>query len=135
MPIEFVEMHPATDSKLLNSEWFVLKNSTDKVFTTRNCTLEMSRKGNKKSRALGTMDPGFSMAPGESVRVITGNPGRKAHGKPPADEVRSYHLFLGAAFLKGDGLTLTLRLRSLSLATCEFEREAERGIAVAKTAS
>lgn len=135
MPIEFVEMHPAENPKLLNSEWFILKNGTDKVFTTRNCTLEVSRRGNKKSRALGTMDPGFSMAPGECVRVITGNPGRKAHGKPPADDVRSYHLFLGAAFLSGEGLLLTLRLRSLSLATGEFDRASERGVAATKTAS
>jgi hypothetical protein len=135
MPIEFVELHAAENPKLLNTEWFVLKNSTDKVFSTRNCTVEVSRKGSKKTRALGTMDPGFSMAPGESVRVITGNPGRKAQGAPPTSEVKSYHLFLGAAYLKGDGVILRLRLRSLSLASSEYEREAERGIAVAKTAS
>ena len=135
MPIEFVELQAAENPKLLNSEWFILKNSTDKVFSTRNCTVEVSRKGNKKTRALGTMDPGFSMAPGESVRVITGNPGRKAHGSPPTDDVKSYHLFLGAAYLKGDGVIVRLRLRSLSLASCEFQREGERGLAPAKTAS
>jgi hypothetical protein len=132
MPIEFVEMHPAESPKLLNTEWFILKNETDKVFTTRNCVLEVSR-GSQKGRALGTMEPGFTMAPGESVRVVTGNPGRKAHGKAPADEINNYHLFLGATFLKGDGLVLTLRLRSMAVASGEFQRAAELG--VAKTAS
>lgn len=135
MPIEFVEMHPAENSKLLNTEWFILKNSTDKVFSTRNCTVEVSRKGNKKTSALGTMDPGFSMEPGETVRVITGNPGRKAHGKAPADETRSYHLFLGAAYLKGDGVIVKLRLRSLSIATAEYQSASDRGIAAAKAGS
>ncbi len=130
MPIEFVEMHAAENSKLLNTEWFVLKNDTEKVFTTRGCTVEVSRKGSKKTRALGTMDPGFSMAPGESVRVITGNPGRKAHGKvPAADEMKNYNLFLGASYIKGDGTIVTLRLRSLSLASAEYGSKAERGLA------
>lgn len=135
MPIEFVELHAAEKPKLLNTEWFILKNSTDKVFSTCNCTVEVSRKGSKKTRALGTMDPGFSMAPGETVRVITGNPGRKAHGEAPSAEVKSYHLFLGASYLRGDGVILKLRLRSHNLATVEYQRDAERGVAAAKTAS
>lgn len=130
MPIEFIEFHPADSPKKLNTEWFILKNDTDKVFSTRNCVLERSRKGSKKATALGTMDPGFSMAPGESVRVLTGNPGRKAHGKPPAEgDIRNYSLFLGAPVLRGNGTVLTLRLRSLSLATGEYDGSAERGLA------
>lgn len=129
MPIDFVEMHAAENPKLLNTEWFILKNDTDKVFTTRNCVLEISRKGSKKGRALGSMEPGFSMAPGECVRVITGNPGRKGQGKAPVDEIKNYNLFLGAAFLKNDGLVLTLRLRSMSVGSGEFQSESNRGVA------
>ena len=135
MPIEFVEMHAAESPLLLNTEWIILKNHTEKVFTTRSCVLEISRKGSKKARALGTMDPGFSMMPGECVRVITGNPGRKAHGKAPVDEIKNYHLFIGASFLKNDGLVLTLRLRSLSVASGEFQSECERGVATPTTPS
>lgn len=135
MPIEIVELHAAENPKLLNTEWFILKNSTERVFSTSNCTVEVSRKGSKKTRALGTMEPGFSMAPGETVRVITGNPGRKAQGAAPSDEVKSYHLFLGAAYLKGDGVILKLRLRAHNLASGEYQRDAERGIAAAKKAS
>lgn len=128
MPIEFVEMHPAESPKLLNTEWFILRNDTEKTFTTRNCALEVSR-GSKQGRSLGTMEPGFTMAPGESMRVITGNPGRKAHGKAPEDEIPNYHLFLGATYLKGDGLILTIRLRSLAVASGEFQRAGDRGVA------
>lgn len=129
MPIEITEIHKADDAKQLNSEWFVLRNDTDKVFAVRKCSLESGRKGSKKITSLGVMDPGFSLAPGESVRVITGNPGRKAHGKPPEDETKNYSLFLGAPIFKFDGATLTLRLRQLALASVEFSSKSDNGIA------
>jgi hypothetical protein len=129
MPIEIIQFKPAESPKMLNTEWFILKNASDKTFTTRNCVVEVSRKGSKKSSSLGTMDPGFSMAPGESVRVVTGNPGRKAHGSAPEDEIRNYNLFLGSTVLKGDGTIVTIRLRQMSLATAEYSSSAETGVA------
>ncbi len=129
MPIEIIEMKKAESPKKLNTEWFVLRNGTDKTFSTNNCVLESSRKGSRKTTELGTMEPGFSLAPGESVRVVTGNPGKKAHGAMPTGEIRNYSLFLGAPILKGDGATLNIRLRQLSLATAEYSSKADTGIA------
>lgn len=129
MPIEITEIHKADDPKQLNTEWFVMRNDTDKTFAVRNCSVESGRKGSKKVTSLGTMDPGFSLAPGESVRVTTGNPGKKAHGKLPDDDTRNYSLFLGAPIFKHDGVTLTLRLRQLALATAEYSSKTDKGIA------
>ena len=129
MSLEFIEIHPADDAKLLNTEWFIVKNTGDKPFTTRGCTLEVSRKGSKKTKALGTMDPGFSIAPGESVRVITGHPGRKAHGSAPSDDTPNYNLFLGASYVKGDGTILTIRLRSLSVGSAQYQSSSAKGVA------
>lgn len=129
MAISIVEIHPAASPKSLNDEWIVVENQGDNPFSTRNCTLSVARKGSKKKRDLGTMDPGFKLAPGECVRVITGNPGRKAHGKPPKDEIANYHLFLNAAVLAGAGCVVSLSLRSHVLASAEFDPEKERGVA------
>lgn len=133
-PLVFVQIHPAESPDKLNTEWFVLRNEGEKTFSTRGCTLEVSRKGNKKTSSLGSMDPGFSLAPGESVRVITGNPGRKAHGPIPVDETRNYNLFLGAPILKGSGTILTIRLRQMSLASAEYSNDSETGLAGAGAA-
>ena len=128
MAISIVEIHPASSPKLLNDEWFIVENRGDKLFSTRNCTLSVARKGSKKKRDLGTMDPGFKIAPGERVRVITGNPGRKAHGKPPEDGTANYHLFLNAPAIAGPGCVLSLSLRTHLLAAAEFEPSADGGV-------
>jgi hypothetical protein len=129
MLLEITEIHPAESAKLLNTEWFVVHNVSDKPFSTRGCTLIRTRKNSKKSTALGTMDPGFSLAPGESVRVVTGNPGRKAHGKPPEDDIKTYNLFLGGPILKGSGTVLLLKLRSNEVARVEFDPSADKNVA------
>ena len=36
--------------------------------------VSVARPGQKTKRELGTLDPGFPLAPNEKVRVITGNP-------------------------------------------------------------
>ncbi len=131
MAIVFTEIHPAESPEQLNTEWFILRNDGEKPLSTRNCNLVVSRKGSKKQSSLGTMDPGFSLAPGESVRVVTGNPGRKAHGSAPTDDIRNYNLFLAAPVLKGSGTILTVSLRQLSLASAEFSKEAKDGLAEA----
>ena len=133
--LKIVEIHPGTSASELNTEWFVLENASEKPFTTRSCTLAVSRKGAKKKKDLGTLDPGFILAPGQRARVITGNPGRKAHGAPPADELPNYHLFLGEPVLRGPGTQLHFSLRSLVLASAAFDPDARSGVGVARDAS
>ena len=127
MDIHFVEFHPTPNPKSLNQEWFVLENRGEAPFSTKNCTL-VTRRGKKRTQ-LGTLDPGFSIAPGQRVRVHTGNPGKKAHGRPPQDEQETYFLFLKAPVLRGKGLTLELSLRSHVVATAVFDPGAESGVA------
>jgi hypothetical protein len=129
MALSIVEIHPAVEPDALNTEWFVLENTGDKPFSTKNCTLSVSRSGAKKKIELGTLDPGFTIAPGERVRVISGNPGKKAHGKPPEDDTRNYHLFLGADVVRGAGTVLVFALRSHTLATAEFDPAVKTGVA------
>jgi hypothetical protein len=129
MALRIVEIHPAEDSSALNTEWFVLDNAGDKPFHTKNCSVGVSRPGQKKRREFGTLDPGFPLLPGEKVRIVTGNPGRKVHGKPPEDGVKNYHLFLGEVLLKGSGTTVTLSLRSLAVASASFDPKGKGGIA------
>jgi hypothetical protein len=128
MPLEIKEIHPAVEPDALNTEWFILENSGDKPFSTKNCTLSVTRSGGKKKIELGTLDPGFTIAPGERVRVISGNPGKKAQGKSPEDDTRNYHLFLGAAVLRGPGTVLVFALRSHTLATAEYDPDAKNGV-------
>lgn len=129
MLLKIVEIHPAASAKELNTEWFVIENGSESSFSTKNCTLAVTRKNSKKKTELGTLDPGFPLAPGERVRVITGNPGRKAHGKAPDDDLRNYHLFLGGPVVRGSGTVLVFSLRSHVLATAEFDPAADQGVA------
>lgn len=129
MALKIVEIHPAEQAEALNTEWFILENGGEKPFSTKNCTLSITRRGGKKRVELGTLDPGFILAPGERVRVITGNPGRKAHGKAPEDDKRNYNLFLGEQVLRSPGTVLVFALRSHTLATAEFDPDAKHCIA------
>jgi hypothetical protein len=130
MALKIVEIHPAVEPDALNTEWFVLENDGDKPFQTKNCTLAVSRKGSKKRFELGTLDPGFTIAPGERVRVLTGNPGKKAHGALPEEKgVKNYSLFLGQPVLRGAGTVLVFGLRSHVLATAEYDPEVKGGVA------
>jgi len=129
MALKIVEIHPADQPEALNTEWFVIENGGDRPFSTKNCTLSVTRRGSKKKVELGTLDPGFTLAPGERVRVITGNPGKKAHGAAPSDDTRNYNLFLGAPVLRGAGTVLVFALRSHPLATAEYDPSAKGGVA------
>jgi hypothetical protein len=131
MALRIVEIHPADGPELLNSEWFVVENGGELPFNTRNCTLVVHKKGAGKKSELGTMDPGFVLAPGERVRVVTGHPGKKAHGEMPEGEPRSYNLFLGAPVLRGAGTVLTLALRSRALVSAEHDPAAPGGVKAA----
>ncbi len=129
MDIRIVEIHPAADAKQLNTEWFVLANEGDKPFSTRGCALHVQKKPSPKKTSLGTMDPGFHLGPGEKVRVITGNPGRKAHGAVPGDELKNYSLFLNAPVLRGDGTVLVIALRSALITSAVYDSSQTNGIA------
>ena len=133
MSLKIVEIHPAEQPEALNTEWFIIENAGENAFSTKNCTLSVTRRGGKKRIELGTLDPGFMLGPGERARVVTGNPGRKAHGKSPEDGTRNYNLFLGEEVLRGGaGTVLVFALRSHALATAEFDPDAKHGIAAAE---
>lgn len=129
MAIRIVEIHKADNPKALNTEWFVVENLGDAPFSTRNCTLSVGRKGSKKKTELGTLDPGFTLPAGGRARVVTGNPGRKAHGKPPTDDLPNYNLFLNGTVLRGPGSVLVFALRSHELASAEYDPKSKTGIA------
>jgi hypothetical protein len=130
MALKIVEIHPAVEDEALNTEWFVLENTGEKPFQTKNCTLSVSRKKGGKRMELGTMDPGFTIAPGERFRIVTGNPGKKAHGAMPEEKgIKNYSLFLGAPVVRGAGTVLVFGLRSHVLATAEYDPDAKGGVA------
>jgi hypothetical protein len=129
MDLKIVEIHPAESSKALNTEWFVVENVGDSVFNTKNCTLGATRGAGKPRGSIGTLDPGFTVAPGEKVRVVTGNPGKKAHGKAPEDELQNYFLFLAGTVVRGPGTVLVFSLRSHELCRATFDPESPNGVA------
>lgn len=128
MDLKITAIHAAESKKALNTEWFVLENVGDAPFNTKNCTLSVTRGKAKARGSLGTLDPGFTIGPGEKVRVITGNPGKKAHGKAPDDGLENYYLFLGAPVLRGKGTVLVFGLRSHPLCRAEFDPESDGGV-------
>lgn len=129
MDLKIVEIHSAENKKALNTEWFVLENVGDTPFNTKNCTLSVTRGSAKARGSLGTLDPGFTIAPGDRVRVVTGNPGKKSQGKTPDDaEIENYYLFLGAPVLRGKGTVLVFGLRSHPLCRAEFDPESDNGV-------
>ena len=129
MALTITKIHPAKEPEELNTEWFIVENTGEKAFSTKNWTLSVTRRGGKKKIELGTLDPGFLLGPGEKMRVVTGNPGRKAHGKAPEDDTPNYNLFLGEQVLRGAGTVLVFALRSHTLATAEYDPDAKNGIA------
>jgi len=130
MSLRIVEIHRGESAKKLNTEWFVLLNEGDKALSTKDCSLSTGKgKSIGKHRSLGTMDPGFVIAPGEKVRVVTGNPGKKSQGAAPDDGLRNYSLFLGALIVQGPGTVLTLSLRSHVLASATFDPNEAGGVA------
>jgi hypothetical protein len=130
MAIRFVEIHTAEDPEQLNTEWVVVENNGKLPFNTRGCGVTVSRKGQKKRSELGVIDPGFVLMPGDKMRMVTGNPGTKSHGAPPAEDViKNYFLFLPAVMLKGPGTILTMTLRGLPVTKAEFDPAKPDGVA------
>jgi hypothetical protein len=132
MAIRFVEIHPAEDAEKLNTEWVILHNDGKGPFHTRGCGMTVGRKGSAKKSLLGVIDPGFTLAPGEKMRMCTGSSGQESHGTAPEDDVKNYYLFLPKSYVKGEGTVLTLILRGLQVAKAEFDAKATNGVAVPK---
>jgi len=129
MRLTIRSIHPAA-AGALNDEWLVIENPTDRPFSTAGCTLSVG-KGKSRLRSVGTLDPGFTLAPGERIRIVTGNPGKKAHGPAPAatDEVKNYHLFLAERLLDGPGTIVALSLKQHEVARATFDPAGPEGVA------
>jgi hypothetical protein len=129
MAIRFVEIHSSADPEQLNQEWVILENDGKLPFHTRGCGMTVGRRGSNKKPLLGVIDPGFTLAPGERMRMCSGNPGTEGHGKAPEDDVKNYFLFLPKTYLKDAGAVLTLTLRGLPVAKAEHDPAAPNGVA------
>ena len=130
MSIRFVEIHVATDPEQLNTEWVIVANDGKVPFNTRGCGMTVSRRGQKRRSDLGVIDPGFVLMPGDKMRMVTGNPGTKAHGDPPPeDAIKNYFLFLPKVMVAAPGTILTLTLRGLPVSKAEFDPAKPTGIA------
>ena len=132
MPLVFEEVHPASDPKKVNEEWFVLANQTAGPVSTRGLAVIVSRPG-KRGSVMGHIDPGFMLQPGEKILVFTGIPGKKAQGEPPSkDNLRTYPLLQREVLLKGTGTTVRFVLNQVDVAKVTFDKEAPNGIATEK---
>jgi hypothetical protein len=130
MAIRFVEIHAATDPEQLNTEWVVVANDGKMPFNTRGCGMTVSRRGQKRRSDLGVIDPGFVLMPGDRMRLVTGNPGTKAHGEPPPeDQIKNYFLFLPQVMVKAPGTVLTMTLRGMPVSKAEFDPSKPTGVA------
>jgi hypothetical protein len=130
MPLAINEIHLPSSPTLLNEEWFVVENTGDKPFSTNGCAVMIGR-GSSRLRQVGTLDPGFTLAPGEKVRIVTGNPGKKAHGAPPTkpEALKNYHLFGGVGLIDGKGSVIALALKQHELARAAFDPSVKTGVA------
>ena len=130
MAIRFVEIKASDHPETLNAEWVILENDGKTAFSTRGCGMTVGRRGSAKKSLLGIIDPGFVLAPGERMRMLTGNPGTQAHGPAPEDGVKNYFLFLPRTYLHGAGTVLTLVLRGLPVSKAEYDPAQPSGVAV-----
>ena len=132
MPLVFEEVHPASDPKKVNEEWFVLANQTAAPVSTRGLTVIVSRPGQRGS-VKGQIDPGFMLQPGEKILIYTGIPGKKAQGEPPTKgDLRTYPLMQREVLLKGSGTILRFALNQIDVAKVVFDKESPTGIAAPK---
>jgi hypothetical protein len=110
MALTVVEVHRRTDEKKLNEEWILLHNTGDAPQSTRGCRVLHYKPGAKKGIEAAKLDPGFTLAPDEKLRLVVGNPGTKAHGAAPQEEgVENYYLFMKVPLLKGNSGTIKLQ--------------------------
>src|SRR5262252_10498908 len=124
MPLMFREAHATADKKQLNGEWFVLENAGATSVSTAGLQVISGKKG-KRPSVLGVIDPGFMLQPGEKILVVSGYPGKKSHGDPPArDGMRTYHLLQREGLLQGDGTIIRLTLNQAEVARLVFDSKA-----------
>jgi hypothetical protein len=129
MALVFREAHAAPDKKKINEEWFILENAGAQSINTGGLQVIAARKG-KRGSVLGVIDPGFMLQPGEKILVVSGVPGKKSHGDPPAREgLRTYHLFQRDALLHGDGTLLRLAMNQVEVARLVYDPATATGIA------
>jgi len=132
MAIRFVEIKASDNPETLNAEWVILENDGKAPFNTRGCGMTVGRRGSNKKSMLGIIDPGFVLAPGERMRMCTGNPGTEKHGTAPEDGTKNYFLFLPKTYLTGGaGTVLTLVLRGLPVSKGEFDPAQHGGVVAA----
>jgi len=135
MALVFREAHAAPDKKRINEEYFILQNDGATAINTARLQVISSRvprPGQKQQRGslLGIIDPGFMLQPGEKILVVSGVPGKKSHGEPPAREgLRTYHLFQQARLLEGEGTVIKLALNQMEVAKLIFDPATETGVA------
>jgi len=129
MPLTFREVHATPDKKRVNEEWFILENAGASAVNTAGLQVISARKG-KRGNVLGMIDPGFMLQPGEKILVVSGMPGKTAHGEPPTrDGMRTYFLLQREPLLQGDGTLLRLAMNQLEVARVVYDREAPSGVA------
>jgi hypothetical protein len=125
----FREAHAAPDKKRINEEWFILENAGASSVNTGGLQVIGGRPG-KRGSVLGVIDPGFMLQPGEKILVVSGVPGKKSHGEPPAREgMRTYHLFQRDALLHGKGTLLRLAMNQVEVARLVFDPSTATGVA------
>ena len=107
----------------------MLENAGAMSVSTAGLQVISGRKG-KRGSVLGTIDPGFMLQPGEKILVVSGIPGKKSHGDPPArDGMRTYHLFQKEPLLQGDGTIIRLAMNQLEVARFVYDRSTPSGVA------
>ena len=133
--ISIRELHAGASATTLNQEWFIVENVSGRAFSTTGCTVAVGKGKNARVKPVGTLDPGFTLAAEEKVRVITGNPGKKAHGAAPAEDgIKNYHLFLTSPLLTGPGSVVAMSLGQHELARAVFDPKSKTGLAPANGA-
>jgi len=135
MALVFKEAHAAPDRKKVNEEYFVLENTGPTSISTGGLQVIAARKG-KRGSLLGTIDPGFMLQPGEKIVVVSGVPGRKAHGEPPTREgLRTYHLLQREPLLSGDGTVIRLCMNQFEVSRLTYDPTAPGGVAATAPAT
>ena len=129
MPLIFREAHAAPDKKRLNEEYFIIENTGGTAVSTGGLQVVAARKG-KRGSVLGVIDPGFMLQPGEKIIMVSGFPGKKSQGDPPArDGMRVYHLLQREGLLQASGMTIRLTLNQAEIARLEYDAGAPHGVA------
>ena len=131
MPLVIRALHAASSPELLNEEWMVIENTGPGVLQSAGWGLQLHGRAGHRPRTLGTLSPGFLLQSGEKMRLITGSPGKKAWGTPPAAEegLKSYFLFLREPVLSRPGLVVGIALQQMELAHARFAPDQPDGIA------